>query len=130
MKNILTTYRWNFIFLISIFTISCTTTTSTVTTGTSTIYKVALVQVVAEIQTLNKGEVDTFKTQNKVIGQAVLDKKLYDVYWADELQVDYAIIKEKGEKYELLKVNQIGTVKVEKFEGTRNGEPFKETRFW
>jgi hypothetical protein len=91
-------------------------------------YQVARVQELAVLQGMTADEAETFQQENESIGEVAMGEDLFDAYWSDEFQSDYAVIRKRGRRFEFLQVQQIGTATVEKFEGERNGRPVNTVR--
>lgn len=116
MRNKINGFAWISILLFVSISTSCTTSSSS---GKWISYEVSRVQELAVLRMMSAQEAELFKKNNKHIAEVVLGNKLYAAFWADALQSDYAILKRKGNGFELVKVKQIGTAIVKKYEGVR-----------
>lgn len=120
--------KWLWLCALAALVAACSTTTTT--TGFANIYSVPRVQELAVIQEMSANEATAFRSESESITKVALGEELYAAYWADELETDYAILKKRGRKWELVKVKRIGTARVEEFSGERNGKPFSGTRIY
>ncbi len=84
---------------------------------------------VALVKKMNKSEFKKFTSKQPAIGNCVMADTVYNLYWLNELQLDFAVVKpSSNDQYALIKVKKVGERQVQVEEGDLNNKPYRKVK--
>ncbi|MCD4720082.1 MAG: hypothetical protein K8S13_09520 [Desulfobacula sp.] len=105
----------------------CTTTTTH--SRQSQIQFVSEMAPVALVKKMNQSEFKKFTSKQQTIGNCVMADTVYNLYWLDELQLDFAVVKpSSNDQYDLIKVKKVGERQVQVEEGVLNNKSYRKVK--